>query len=96
MAQQRRKFTTEYKLEAVRLSQQSGKTINQVADDLGIPRTTLNRWRKELRTQAGEAFRGNGKRSEDAEQIWRLQREVETLKREREILKKVLGIVSQP
>jgi hypothetical protein len=43
-----------------------------------------------------EAFRGNGKRTVEQERIWQLEREVETLKREREILKKTLVIISQP
>jgi len=96
MKKERQKFTKEFKIEAVRLTNESGKTIRQVAVDLGIAINTLTRWRKEFRSNVGEAFRGNGKRTEEQEQLWRLERENETLRRERDILKKVLAIVSQP
>ncbi len=39
-----RKFTEDFKREAVRLVQTSGRTIEQVADDLGIGRSTLGKW----------------------------------------------------
>ena len=96
MKKERKRFSKEFKTEAVRLSNDSGKTVEQVAKDLGLPRNTLTRWRKELRSSGSDAFRGNGKRTEIEERLWRLERENETLKREREILKKVLAIVSQP
>lgn len=95
MAKQRRQFTREFKIEAVRLSTNSGKTIDAVAKELGVPYNTLNRWRKEHRGDAQEAFRGNGKRTEIEEKVWCLERENEKLKREKEILKKVLAIVSE-
>jgi transposase len=41
----RRRFTDDFKCEAVRLTQTSGRTIRQVADDLGIGLSTLPRWR---------------------------------------------------
>lgn len=96
MSTSRRRFTREFKQEAVRLSQESGKSVRQIASELEIPRTTLDRWRAEYQKDARDAFRGNGHRTAEQQQIHDLQREVERLKREREILKKVLGIVSQP
>jgi transposase len=96
MAQQRRTFTKEFKLEALRLLKESGKTRKQVAKDLGVSTNTLDRWRAEAASDPSEAFRGNGRRTAEQDRIWRLEREVETLKREREILKKTLGIISQP
>ncbi len=42
----RRRFTDDFKREAVRLTQTSGRTIKQVADDLGIGPSTLTRWRQ--------------------------------------------------
>ena len=96
MATTRKRFSKEFKLDAVRLSHESGKSIGQVADELGIPRNTLNRWRFEHRTDSKDAFRGNGHRTPEQQRIHELERENERLKRDREILKKVLGIVSQP
>jgi transposase len=89
MGNQRQVFSKEFKIEAVRLSQTSGTSDLQLARELGVNSTSLKRWRDELARdqQAGrsDAFWGNGKRSEEAERIWRLEREVETLKREREL-----------
>lgn len=96
MSKQRRRFSKEFKLEAVRLLAESGKTRQQIATDLGISITALDRWRSEVSSDVTEAFRGNGKRTAEQDRIWRLEREVETLKREREILKKTLAIISQP
>ena len=96
MGKQRRRFSKEFKHEAVRLLAESGKTRQQIATDLGISVTALDRWRSAASSDVTEAFRGNGKRTAEQERIWRLEREVETLKREREILKKTLAIISQP
>jgi len=96
MGQNRRKFTKEFKLEAVRLLTESGRSLKQVAEDLDVSATRLSRWRSEATQDLSEAFRGNGKRTVEQDRIWRLEREVETLKREREILKKTLVIISQP
>lgn len=47
MEEKKRQFTKEFKKEKVEYSLQSGKTIEEVADDLGISPHNLNRWRKE-------------------------------------------------
>lgn len=44
--QVRRDFTDDFRREAVRLTQTSGRTIRQVADDLGIGLSTLTRWKR--------------------------------------------------
>jgi transposase len=95
MAERRKVFTKEFKQEAVRLSNESGKPVSRVAEELGVPRNTLTRWRAEAAADATEAFCGNGNRTAEQERIRQLEREVERLKQERAILKKVLGIVSQ-
>ena len=96
MGQQRRTFTKEFKLEALRMLDEAKKTRRQVAEDLGIAIKTLDRWRSESRANPNEAFRGHGNRTAEQEQLRQLQREVESLKREREILKKTLVIFMQP
>jgi transposase len=88
-------YTREFKLEAVRLSASSEKSVGQIARDLGVPERVLYRWRHELREQPEQAFPGKGHQSELEEENRRLKREVELLKQEREILKKALGIFSR-
>jgi transposase len=60
-----------------------------------VPERVLYRWRRELREQQEQAFRGKGHQSELEEENRRLKRELELLKQEREILKKALGIFSR-
>jgi len=61
-----RKFSAEYKREAVAMLESPGVTVNQIAAELGIGATVLVRWRRELREESAQAFRGNGRpRDED-------------------------------
>jgi len=88
-------FTRESKVEAVRLSEGSEETVAQIARDLGVPERVLYRWRHELREQPKTAFPGKGHQSELEAENRRLRRDLELLKREREILQKALGICSR-
>lgn len=95
---EQRIYSREFKLEAVRLSESSEKTVAQIARDLGVPERVLYRWRHELREQQNrpeQAFPGKGHQSELEEENRRLKRELDLLKQEREILKKALGIFSR-
>ena len=47
MTGQRHIFTKEFRREAVRLSRESGRTIREIAEDLGVALSTLSRWRRE-------------------------------------------------
>lgn len=57
----RRKFSVEYKREAVAMLDAPGVTVHQIAADLGIGAGMLGRWRRELRRQPQQAFVGNGR-----------------------------------
>lgn len=83
-----RKFTKEFKQEAVRLSLESSKTVEQVAEDLGITAKILSRWRADQARQGTDAFRGQGRRAAAEAEVVRLRREVAELQMERDILKK--------
>ena len=60
MAKVQKVYTREFKEEAVRLAQTSGKPITQVARELGISDTSIHQWRKELAQRGKEAFPGSG------------------------------------
>jgi len=96
MAQKRRKYTREFKLEAVRLWQTTEKSAHEVEDDLGIARGLLYRWKSQLTAKGEDAFNGQGRMSAPDEEIRRLQRELEIVKQERDILKKAVAIFSHP
>ena len=81
-------YTAEFKQEAVQLAQTSGKSIAQVARELGISDTSIHQWRKELTEHGPEAFPGSGHQTAQEEEVRRLKRELEVVKQERDILKK--------
>lgn len=95
MAKVQKVYTKEFKQEAVRLAQTSGKPIAQVARELGISDTSIHQWRKELAENGPEAFPGKGHQTQLEEENRRLKRENETLRQEREILKKAMSIFSR-
>lgn len=85
---ERRKFTREFKVEAVRLVTERGVTVAQASRDLGVHGTVLRRWVRNFSSAPTQAFPGNGRQSEEQTEITRLKREVAKLKAERDILKK--------
>lgn len=88
-------YTTEFKREAVRLAQTSGKPITQIARELGISDTSIHQWRMELTEHSSEAFPGSGYQTAQEEEVRRLKRELDIVKQERDILKKALDIFSR-
>jgi transposase len=82
----RRRFSAEYKAETVRLVQRSGKSIGQMALELGIGESALRRWVEQAEVEAGRGPEGALKRSE-REELVELRRENRRLRLEREILK---------
>lgn len=91
----RRSFTREFKTEAVRMVTEMGLSQAQVARDLDLDAKMLRRWRRELEREGEGAFPGEGRLKPEEEKVRRLQRDVERLRMERDILKKALGIFSQ-
>ena len=93
MATERKRYTEEFKREAVRLMENNGKPIAELARDLGINDNNLYRWRRLYGRQPQNAT--NGSVTEVEAELKRLQRENEILRQEREILKKAMSIVSR-
>ncbi len=81
----RRKFSAEFKREAVALTAQPDMSVAQVARDLGIGSNLLSRWRRELHADGVKAFRGKGVARD--EEVARLKRELARVRRERDFLK---------
>ena len=95
MGEQRRVFPAEFKKNAVELVQSSGRSVAEVAKDLGIERGLLDRWRREAREAEGgnrKAFTGQGNPHD--EELSRLQKENADLRETNEILKKSVAIFS--
>jgi transposase-like protein len=85
---ERRQFTREFKLGAVRLIKERGVSYAQAAEDLGVHPTQLRNWVKQLAYDPQHAFPGQGQMKPEQLEIARLKREVAKLKAERDILKK--------
>lgn len=90
----RRSFSSEFKQQAVRLSEKGDKSIPQIERDLGLSRGQLSHWRRQYAEAGEDAFDGKV-RNETEREVLRLRRENARLKEEQEILKKVLNIFSQ-
>ena len=85
---ERRKFTREFKLEAVKLITERGVKVAQASQDLGVHPTQLRQWVKDFEGGPEQAFPGHGQMKPEQAEIARLKREVTKLKAERDILKK--------
>ena len=85
---QKRRYSLEFKLEAVKMITEQGLSIREVAMDLGIDRSMLRRWKQKFEKEGLYACPGQGNLSPEQEQIRRLQEENRQLRMERDILKK--------
>lgn len=88
MADQRRKFSREFKIEAVRRVSEGRETTVEIARALGIQPNMLYGWIRQFKSDAEEAFRGNGKLTAQDDELRRLRRENAELREERDFLKK--------
>ncbi len=85
---ERKKYSREFKREAVNLVKGRGVSIVQAARDLDLNHNVLRRWLKELDADPVHAFPGLGQMKPEQLEIDRLRKEVVRLKAERDILKK--------
>ena len=84
----RKKYSKEFKLDAISLVTDQGYSRAEAARSLGLNANMLCRWVQEDQAGDGQAFRGNGKLTPDQEEIRRLKSENKRLQMEKEILKK--------
>ncbi len=91
----RKKYSKEFKLETMNLVLQQGYTINEVAANLGIHVSMINRWIREYRQSQQNAFKGNGSLSSEQQELRRLREENSKLKMERDILKKAAAFFAR-
>lgn len=84
----RKSYTKEFKLEAIRLADESGKTTTQVAAELGISTAQIYNWRRKYITAPNEAFKNESQLSSEQQRIKELELENAKLREERDILKK--------
>ena len=85
---ERRRFSREFKLEAVKLVRERGVAAAQAARDLDVHENVLRKWVREFAADPQHSFPGQGQMKPEQLEIERLRREVQKLKAERDILKK--------
>jgi transposase len=88
---ERRKFSREFKIEAVKLVRERGVSVAQAGRDLDVHENVLRKWVKEFGSDPAQAFPGHGQMKPEQLEIERLRREVIKLKAERDILKNCHG-----
>lgn len=91
----RRRFSCEFKIEAVKLVTERGVALAQAYRDLDLSESVLRRWMRELGAAPANAFPGHGRVSEEQAEIVALKKEVARLKPEREILKKATAFFAR-
>jgi len=92
--QSRRQYTEQFKREAVKLVEEQGRGVADVARSLGVHRSQIERWRERF-GQSSAPSRDEALRGEEAEELKRLRAEVKQLRMEREILKKAAAFFAK-
>ena len=88
MGKHGKRYRKEQKAEAVRLVKESGQAVCEVTEHLNISDTALYRWVKQSKVDSGEVRNGS-LTTEEQKELRRLRRENQTLRMERDFLKKV-------
>jgi transposase len=90
----RRSFTPQFKKDAVALVRQ-GRSVTEVARDLGIARSLLQRWKDQLEGRADEPGSGKPSLSVESEEVRKLREKLRDVTEERDILKKALAYFAE-
>ena len=78
-----------------KLSYDSDKSVEELAEDMGVGQSSLNRWRGEFRADHEQAFPGNGQLKERDAEMAQLKKELKQAQQENEILKKAVAIFTR-
>ncbi len=95
MARQRRTYTNEFKVDAVKLVTEQGYSVAEAARSLDISENLLRSWKTSFQAHGDQAFPGNGRLPAHEEESRRLRAEVKRLLMEREILKKAVAFFAR-
>ena len=88
MSRNRKKYTQEFKRDAVSLVTEQGYSYAEAGRSLGINTNMLSRWKREQEAQGEHAYPGNGRMTPEQQRIRELEKQNRRLQMERDILKK--------
>ena len=92
---ERRSYSIEFKIEAVRLANRGDRQKSKVAEELGISRALLYNWCRQYGDLGESAFQKESGLTAEQQEIKRLRLEVKQLKEDREILKKAAAFFAR-
>jgi transposase len=90
-----KKYSREFKLEAVKMVLEQGLKVRQAALNLGIAPSTMGQWVKQFSKQGSESFPGSGKLLPTDERVRTLERDLKRVTQERDILKKAIAYFAE-
>jgi transposase len=90
----RKTYSRDFKRRTVDLADKSERPDSAIEKEMGLYQGAIGAWRKELKTNAANAFPGKGNLKPDEEELRKLRRELEIVREERDILKKAVAIFS--
>jgi transposase len=95
MTREKKTYTPEFKMDAVRLVTEQGYKATEAARNLGIHPSVLNRWKQQLASDGKNVFPGKGHLTPEKEELQKLRKEVQRLRMERDILKKATAFFAK-
>ena len=95
MTTERKSYSKQFKIDAVKLVTEQGYRITEAARNLAINPNVLRRWRNQLVGENDQAFPGKGHMTTENEELNRLRKENKRLRMEHEILKKAAAFFAK-
>lgn len=97
MMGKRNQYSEEFKTEAVRMVTEQGRAVSDVSQSLSIGRTALRRWIKldETASNSTKTSTGRMNQNPDAIRIKELEKQLKTLEKERDVLKKSIAFFAR-
>jgi len=89
-----RNYDQDFKVNAIKLYKESGRSMNTIADELGVPSTTFHQWVQAYKKEGEASFPGKGHVKSSEAELIALRKELHHVRLERDILKKAVAIFS--
>lgn len=89
-----RTYDKDFKINAVNVYRNSGRSLKMIAQELGLATSTLSKWVQDYNEQGQESFPGKGNPKPCEEELRALRKELMHVRQERDILKKAVAIFS--